>query len=415
MSKAPSRDHLESLLDYCQTATQHQYLSALMETGSSRKAAKLLGVSKSTINDTVARVKAYAALKGWSPTHDMIFSVPDNFLAKRISTNRNGQGEVISQWVIAEPEKQTIEQQLREMFAVFKQDIPHQQPVTPPTPALETDIIPWVNIGDAHLGMLAAAEEVGEDFDLKIAEAELCKAFSLMLSRLPTTERIVINDLGDMTHTEVNSNRTEASGHALDVDGRYYKIFRVYLRVMRYLIREALTKYEHVDVIINQGNHSRTNDMAMVAFLQETYIDEPRLTVLDNSSVFIPYRMGNTFVLCHHGDKARMDKLTNVMVSDYRHEMDAKYKYIFTGHIHNNKVLAESHGIVVESFNQLAAPDKYAHEGGWRSRKCITAVLLSKTYGETGRITIPVEEVKDILANLVAGTSANKRKKVYTV
>jgi hypothetical protein len=416
MAKKPTIDELKSLRSYCKNEHQLTIIEAVIAAeGSGSKAAETLQMGKSSVNDILGRVRKYAADKGWAPTHDMIFTVPDSHNVKRVSSLRNREGEITAQWIISEPEKMSLEEQIRSLIAVFKEDLPVRALSVEPTGIFDTDLIPWLNIGDAHLGMLTAAAETNEDFDLAIGESEICAAFGTLLDRLPTTERIVLCDLGDMTHTEVNSSQTEASGHALDVDGRFYKIFKTYIRVMRFLIETALTKFKYVDVIINQGNHSRTNDIAMAEFLRHIYEGEERLHTLDNTNVFIPYRLGNTFVLTHHGDKTKMDRMTNVMVSDYRNEMDARYKYIYTGHIHNNKVLAESHGIVVESFNQMSAGDKYAFDAGYRSRKCMTAVLLSKTYGEKGRISVPIDEIKDIVGKLPAGDSSKRCPTVFTV
>lgn len=414
MSKAPSTAELEALLPYCQTERQEDILTAVIEHGSGRSAAEALGTGKSTVNDTINRVRKYAASKGWAPNHDMVFTVPDSFNIKRVSTLRNTEGEVTAQWTVAEPEKERQAAELRAYVEALSEDLVPFTPVVTPAPtSVDSDLIGWVNIGDAHLGMLATSAETLSDFDLSIAEQELVKAFSSLIDRLTNVSRIVICDLGDMTHTENTLGVTEASRHSLDVDGGFHRIVKVYTRIMRHIVDLALLKGVPVDIIINQGNHSRTNDIFMAEFLRHVYERETRVTVLDNTNVFIPYRFGNTFILTHHGDKTKMDRMTNVMVSDYRHDMDAKYKYIYTGHIHNNKVLAESHGIVVESFNQLAAGDKYAHEGGWRSRKCMTALLLSRNYGEVGRVMIPVEQVKSLIEPSLS--SDFDRQDVFTV
>jgi hypothetical protein len=70
---------------------------------------------------------------------------------------------------------------------------------------------------------------------------------------------------------------------------------------------------------------------------------------------------------------------------------------------------------VYESWNQLAAPDKYAHDGGWRSRQCLSVVERSKTYGEVGRRTIPIARVKDMLDKCEPGLNAQIRRDVHTV
>jgi hypothetical protein len=404
----------ENYRPYCKTTTQHEAIDALISSqGNHAEAARSLNKSRNAVSEVFARIKEQAASQGYSPEHQFVQTVPSPFRVKKITTQFDEEGNVKTQWVGAVNEG--ISQELIDsILEGLKADLP-----TPHTKApagnFDTDIVPWINIGDAHLGMLAHSAEVHENFDIRIATNEIIEAFTLLIDRLPQSERCVINDLGDFTHTEVNSNRTEASGHSLDVDGRYYKIADAYAYIMRFIIEYSRIKFKYVDVIINQGNHSQTTDMITSKFLSMMYENVPSVTILNNSSVFIPYRMGNTFVLCHHGHKTKMERMTNVMVHDYRHQMDARFKYIYTGHIHNNKVLAESHGIVTESFNQLAPNDKYSFEGGWRSRKCITAVLLSRTYGEQGRIVVSVDEVKDLLDRLDPGTTSLKQTPVYSV
>jgi hypothetical protein len=237
----------------------------------------------------------------------------------------------------------------------------------------------------------------------------------VLIDRAPACERCVIQDMGDMTHYQDFSAQTE-SGHILDFDTRYPKMIETYHHVMRSIVEMALSKFKYVDVIINQGNHSRSNDIAMVQTLKWVYQDNPRLHVLDNSSVFIPYRMGNTFVMCHHSDKCKPHRLADVMSTDFAKDWgEAFYRYIDIGHIHHKQVSKENSGVTIESWNQLAPSDKYAHDGGWRSRAMLTCVLRSKTYGEKGRITLTAEEVKDRIMNLEKGQSVQKRRYVYTV
>lgn len=294
---------------------------------------------------------------------------------------------------------------------------PSQQvKIKAPTGELDTDLIPWIQIGDAHLGMLAYDKEVGHDFDMEICERELCTAIATLIDRLPKTERIVIQDMGDFTHYENKQGVTERSGHRLDCDGRYNRMIAVYADILRFICDTALAKFKFVDIILNQGNHSEKNDLWGRVFLQHVYENTKRLTILNNESVFIPYRMGNTFVLCHHSDKCRGPALAGVMANDFRQDFgETLYHYIDVGHVHHKQVTKENNGVTIESFNQLAPSDKYAHDGGWRSRQCITAVLRSKTYGEKGRIVLTAEEVKDMILRAPAGTAANARREVYTV
>jgi len=364
----------------------------------------------------VAAHKARLGLKGHLPEMSITTRLPEFLKIKGTSQlMKRGEEEPVLSWV----KTNTDAEALAEMFERFAQSYLEEAQPFPEIPApsteLDTDIIPWFNIGDAHLGMLAHSHEVGHNFDLKIGERELVTAMMRLIDRAPSCERCVIQDLGDMTHYQDFTAKSE-SGHDFDYDSRYPKMIDVAARVMRTIVDKALSKFQFVDVIVNQGNHSRSNDIWMRTFLSHVYSENPRLHVLDNRSVFIPYRMGNTFVMCHHSDKCRPAQLAHVMATDFAKDWgETTYRYIDIGHIHHRMTSKEHPGVTVESWNQLAPGDKYAHDGGWRSRACLTCVLRSKTYGEKGRITISAEEVKDIIDKAVPGAEALKRRAVYSV
>jgi hypothetical protein len=395
------------------TPQQATYLDAVLEHGGKRAAARALKVGKSTIDDSLDRLVRSAARRGYSPEHDMMRTVPDGFLVKGVSTYYDKDGNPSGQWVKSAVDPERQREIMREALRGFIEDA--GQLVAPPAPLdFQSDVIPWIQIGDAHLGMLAHANEVGENFDLKIAEQELCAAIGILIDELPSCERMVINDLGDATHFENFEGETQASRHRLDCDTRFPKMIKVYSRVMRFIVDKALTKAKHVDVIVNQGNHSRTNDIWMAELLRVAYGHTGRVHVLNNDSVFIAYRMGNTLVMTHHSDKCRPSQLAHVMTTDYRKDYgETEFHYVDIGHVHHGMVMKEHPGIFVESFNHLAALDKWAHDAGYRNRKSITVVLRSKTYGEVGRRVLPVQEIRARLGR--AAIAAPEAREVYTV
>ena len=377
---------------------------------------EMLGVGRSYVRSAKTKARQLAAKRGYAPEYDMSHPTADGFFVKGVSTLYGDDGQVKQQWVKTNVDLESQIETFKEAIQNVVQDyVQVADIVREPSGELDSDIIPWFNIGDGHLGMLAFDHEVGHNFDLKIAREELIEAMMVLIDRAPACERCVIQDMGDMTHYQDFSAQTE-SGHILDFDTRYPKMIETYHHVMRSIVEMALSKFKYVDVIINQGNHSRSNDIAMVQTLKWVYQDNPRLHVLDNSSVFIPYRLGNTFVMCHHSDKCKPHRLADVMSTDFAKDWgEAFYRYIDIGHIHHKQVSKENSGVTIESWNQLAPSDKYAHDGGWRSRAMLTCVLRSKTYGEKGRITLTAEEVKDRIMNLEKGQSVQKRRYVYTV
>lgn len=401
------------LLEFDPTPRQEQFIETANRLGSMRAAARELGVSKSSVQQAIERLKVSAARRGYSPDHDMMRSVPLGFLAKGVSTYYNKDGTPTGQWVKSAIDPEMQRELIREAIAGFIEDV--GQIIAPAAPLdFQCDVIPWIQIGDAHLGMLAHANEVGENFDLKIAEQELCAAIGILIDELPSCERLVINDLGDFTHYENFEGETQASRHRLDCDTRFPKMIKVYSRVMRFIVEKALSKAKFVDVIVNQGNHSRTNDIWMAELLRVAYGHTGRVNVLNNDSVFIAYRMGNTLVMTHHSDKCKPSQLAHVMTNDYRKDYgETEFHYVDVGHVHHGMVMKEHPGIFVESFNHLAALDKWAHDAGYRNRKSITVVLRSKQYGEQGRRVLTIKEIRDRLGKAVVATP--EEREVYTV
>lgn len=324
-------------------------------------------------------------------------------------------GDVVLEWSRTDPKFKDILDGIREAAEGLASKIPKSKPPKAPNKP-DTDVIPWFQIGDAHLGMLAHESEVGTNFDLKIAERELCAAFSILFDECQPHERCVINDLGDFTHYENMRAETEASGHKMDADGRFPKMIKVYARIMQFVVDRALEKFRHVDVIINQGNHSRTNDIWMAVMLDAVYGSTGRVHVLDNSGVHIPYRMGNTFCMTHHGDKTKPIRLTDVMANDFRQDWgEAEYRYIDVGHLHH-KAVDEKAGVIIEQWNTLAPRDKYGNDGGWRSHQSITRVDRSKTHGEVGRRRLPIGEVRAAILKAHGDHYCPpKRREVHTV
>lgn len=265
----------------------------------------------------------------------------------------------------------------------------------PPEP--QSDIIPWLQIGDAHIGLLCSEAETGANFDISIAKREICAAAAALIDAAPPCERMVINDLGDGTHYETFKGETMGHGHALDYDTRYWKMIDAYVEICQFIAERALAKAQTVDLIYNQGNHSESNDSWIAVTMRALYRNCPRVNVLKNESPFIAYRMGKTFVMVHHGHKAKPEACAKVMATDYAVDWgETDFRYLDGGHVHHSQ-RKELPGVVFESWNNLAPRDKYANDGGWRSKQLMSLVLRSRRYGEVGRTVMPVERVRDII------------------
>jgi hypothetical protein len=374
------------------TQKQIEALAAIEEAGSITAAAKLLGISRGAIRDRVANANH---ANGNELREELDDRVADGFELKGYSQfTKTAAGEPI--WLkTRKAERDYWEGVAAAIRDVSLDNLP--QVSNGPAQIDTTDLVPWLQIGDAHIGMVSSEKETGANFDISIAEREICAAASSLIDIAPPCDRFVVNDLGDATHYETFAALTEASGHAVDFDTRYWKMIEAYIRITRFIIERALTKAQTVDYICNQGNHSRSNDIWMAATIRALYGQSGRVNVLQNQSPYIAYRMGKTLVVVHHGDKAKPERFRDVVCSDFAADWgETEFRYLDGGHVHHSQ-RKELAGCIFESWNNLAPRDKYAHDGGWRSKQCMSLVLRSRTYGEVGRTLMPIERVRDII------------------
>jgi hypothetical protein len=88
----------ESYLPFCQSERQAQVISLRAQGMTAEKAAEVMGINKRNAIAMCSRVKAVAAKQGYSPEHDMVHTVPDNFSVAGTSTLYKD-GAPVMQWV----------------------------------------------------------------------------------------------------------------------------------------------------------------------------------------------------------------------------------------------------------------------------------------------------------------------------
>lgn len=375
------------------TDIQWRAVKAVQEYGSTRRAAEALGLSSNAVWEPLNRYNKEAARRGHAPGHFEDGVAPGYRMGK--VTVQRGPGGVERVWERQSPETEAVNEMIREGVSAFMETPIVVPAFTCPDPS--QDVVPWIQIGDAHIGMLAHEAEAGADFNVEIAEREMCAAFRLLIDQIEPCERIVVNDLGDRDHVENTEKLTARSRVPLDAQ-RPRLMIRTSSKVMRFVIDLALTKARFVDVIINQGNHSRFGDLYMNELLTVAYAPCGRVNVIDNESVFIGYRMGKTLVMTHHSDRCPVERLAGVMMSDFKQDFaETTFHYIDIGHIHHKTAVKERDGIVIESWNTLARGDKWHKESGYRARQSMSLVFRSRTYGDIGRRTVPIQMVYDAI------------------
>jgi hypothetical protein len=326
-------------------------------------------------------------------------AIPDNFHLSKASVMQRADGTTVVQWSSWEPER------VAQWEATKAAIVEHVNTYVKPSPAPPAPVVDWIedqlsvyNLGDPHIGMMAWAAEVGESFDLKIAERELCKCFELLVDRAPRTRRAIIANLGDFWHAQDDSQRTPRGGNKLDVDGRSGKVGRVGLAIVRTLIDSALLKHAAVEFRSLPGNHDPNSAFWLPEVMRAAYLGNERVTVHD---AFAPYqydRFGSTLLAWCHGDGAKLDALPGLMATDVPELWGAtEHRYWNVGHVHHWSE-KELPGVVVTTHRTLAGRDAWHHHSGYRSRRSLKVQTYHERWGLDSVAVVGIERVRAALS-----------------
>lgn len=372
------------------TERQKEVIDTINETGSERKAAAKLGVSRSTISMTLLSLKRRAATMGFSPENDMTRPVPSPFVTSGVSTYYNKDGKPTGQWVKSKLDPKQHEEIVREAVRALVEDVPRLAPVEPPT-VTDANLCNLYTFTDCHVGMYAWGKETGADWDLHIAERTLVDAFNCMVNASPRARVGVVAQLGDFLHQDSISPVTPTSGHLLDADSRFSKVVRVAVRVLRTIIDLALQRHEKVIVLMAEGNHDISSSIWLRHLFGLLYENEPRVQVIDSELPYYVYQHGCTMLAWHHGHLKKSDGLPLLLAAQFPLIWGATTKrYCHTGHMHH--VHEKEHaGITVIQHPTLAARDAYAARGGWLAERQVTAITYHSTWGQVARNTVVPE------------------------
>ncbi len=372
------------------TVRELEMIDAIKEAGGIRKASRQLGLAKSAVQQAMIRLKRRAALQGYAPGHDWSRPVPDTHVAKGISTYYDKEGKPAGQWVKADLKRDEQVRAMREALQALVKDMPRAEPVPLPA-AASSDLMSLYTLTDSHVGMLAWHKEAGQDWDLRIAERTLVGCFEHMVAAAPPSEVAIVNQLGDFLHQDSIQPVTPTSGHLLDADGRFEKVVRVAVRILRRVVDLALAKHSRVILLVAEGNHDVSSSIWMRLLFQTLYENEPRVTVIDSALPYYAVQHGKTMLAFHHGHLKKNDQLPLLFAAQFpRIWGDTTKRYAHCGHRHHVEIKEHS-GMTVQQHATLAARDAYAARGGWIAERQVQVITYHKEWGQVSQVTVVPE------------------------
>lgn len=321
--------------------------------------------------------------------------LPENHIVKGVSTLYDENGQKKLEWVKTNQDVEHIQEMLEHAVLAMSEKIPKQDPVKIDDVRFtqNSDLCSVYVITDYHFGQMSSKEEVGEAWDMDVAEKLLVDWFRSAIYLSPCSHTAILCQLGDFLHYDSLNALTPTSSHLLDTNERYGPIVRVIVRVLRQVMDMLLEKHEHVHVVMAEGNHDIASSVWLRVLFANLYGNDPRITVDMSHLPYYGFEWGNTSLFFHHGHKARIGTVSELMAAQFREILGrTKYSYAHMGHYHHRDV-KESRLMVVEQHPTLAAKDAHSARGGYHSQRNASVITYSKKFGEVSRVIITPDMV----------------------
>jgi len=347
------------------------------------KAGIELGIPRTTVQSRIIAARAKKLIPDGAPL--------EGFKVKGTSTLYDAEGEVKATWVkTAEdgPDPLWVAERLKEAFEGLTFEVPQ----VPQPSETNPDCLSLFNVPDLHMGLYAYGKEVAENWDLKKSDRVYRQAFSDLVAMTPKNGTAILLGGGDQMHSDNSSNVTFASGHSLDVDGRYERVLQVTCELFLHFATLLLQTHDSLIIRILKGNHDPHAYAAIAFFLLASFRNEPRVTVDVSPSLFWVYQFGKVMLAATHGHAAKPQKMPGIMAARWPEIWGkTQFRYAHTFHIHHRaKFLDEDGGAIVETHHSPAPQDSYNYGHGYLSGRSLKSIIYHKKFGEFGGAVRPI-------------------------
>jgi len=365
------------------TTRQVEIIDAIAEHKTIAKAARVLGVARATIQESMKALKARAARLGYAPGHFQSGTAP-GFNMGKVTVQRGPDGEVERTWERQSPDMERVAELLRGFVAELSEGVKGLSPKVRAPTMVNTDLLTVYPIGDHHHGMYADPTETGDAYDAKISVHRLESAFDHLIALSPPSETALLLNLGDFLHGNDSTNETE-HGNRLDVDTRFGKVMHSGAMALVRCVLKLLTKHKTVIVWNIRGNHDRDAALAIAMAMSFYFHNEPRVIVDIGSSLYKYHRFGRVLIGSHHGHGAKAQDLPLIMAEDRKEDWGVTdHRVWHCGHIHH-LTRRDYVGCTVETHRTLAGTDAWHAGQGYRSKKDMNAIVYHRSHGEIQR------------------------------
>ena len=226
-------------------------------------------------------------------------------------------------------------------------------------------------IADHHLGKLCWGEEVGNDYDLKIAKKTYCDAVNDLLQKAAgfNVEKILFVVGNDFLNSDNLLNTTTKGTHQ-DTDSRHFKLYRE-ARIMLCDVINRLREVAAVDVVIVPGNHDVETMFYLGDALDLCYANDPEVSIYNSPKKRKYYDYGEVLLMFTHGNEEKITQLPLIMAQE-EPQLWAKatFREVHIGHFHSKKVYSridvdENVGVRTRILPSLTTADFWHYSKGY--------------------------------------------------
>lgn len=257
---------------------------------------------------------------------------------------------------------------LRHAMEVFSENIEpyHYQKIDKAFKELDDNKLIMFPPIEAHIGKISDA--YGEKYNRDIAIGRINKTFDNFIS-LQEKERakscliVIGSDFFNCEYTYTTSHGTPQPCCDLEQKNMVMLGFKLYDTLFR-----NLPKYfDNIYVLPAPGNHAYNKERELYFALQCRFgFENPEYTTIHFNDILEAdtdksFRFGNNLLMFEHGD-GKVERMYSSLPYSYGSNWDAKYKYLFMGHLHKHDWKFTENGVLAIRVPAICENDAWHRE-----------------------------------------------------
>lgn len=299
-----------------------------------------------------------------------------------VYSKQDGIQTLYSSKIVVKPRIDSISlDEIRQHFKQFSKE--YKKPTIKEHTYKNTGKLLEIPIMDLHLGKLGWAEEVGINYDHKIAEDIFMQVVSDFINRTKYYEfDKILFPIGQDFFNFDSLDGSTTKGTRQDNDLRWQKL---YLKGVEILVKavDLLSEIAPVEVFYVAGNHDKMTSYYATNYLYAWYHNDKNVIVDVNPKARKYVEYGNCLIGYSHGSEERKN-IYGIMQVEAREAWGRTlYHEWHLGHLHSEHTTEEK-GIIVRNISSITGSDAWHCESGYVGaiRKA-QAFVWDKEYGLT--------------------------------